>query len=128
MKIKKIFNYVSKVYGIIITSFLLLAFGSKIIGLIIEEGFKYLIEIPKVFVNWYDDPTGFFFTYIIGYAIIWWKPLWGSVIIMFGSTLFFIVNSDNGGALIFAISTFLVALFYLLYWNVARKNNIKDAQ
>lgn len=120
MKSKKILNYVSMIYGIIVTLLLLLALVPKIIGKFIEEGFEYLIEIPKAFVSW-DDPTAFFFTYIIGYAVIWWKPLWGSLIIIFGS-IFYVLISGIDGPPIFAIPTFLVGLFYLIYWIVARNN------
>lgn len=108
------------IYGIIVTSLMLLALGSKIIIKISKEGFEYLKEIPKVFVSW-EDPTALFFTYIIGYVLVWWKPLWGSIIIIFGSILYIIISGIDGPP-IFAIPTFLVGLFYLLYWNVARKN------
>jgi len=72
-------------------------------------------------VHWEEDPTGFFFTYIIGYAIIWWKPLWGAVIIMTGSLLSAVINFDNPGFLIFAIPTFAVGILYLISWIDERK-------
>ena len=85
----------------------------------------YLIEIPKAFLDW-DDPTAFFFTYLIGYAVIWWKPLWGSIIIILGSIIFVIIAGFDGPP-IFATPAFLVGLFYLLNWIVSRKNQIKAA-
>ena len=123
MKTKKLLKYVSRIWGIIVTSLWVLIFSVLIIEKLIEEGSKYLVEISQALFNWYDDPTGFFFTYLIGYAIIWWKPLWGSIIIIFASTLYVIIAGFDGPP-IFAIPTFLVGFFYLLYWNVSR--NKKD--
>ncbi len=119
-KTESILHLLSKVWGIIVTSLLSLILGVKIIDKLIEEGSSYLMEISRALVDWYDDPTGFFFAYLIGYVIIWWKPLWGSIIIMLSSILYVIVAGIDGPP-IFAIPTFLVGLFYLLYWNVARK-------
>ena len=116
----------SIVWGIIVTSLISLIIGVKMIEKLIEEGSKYLIEISKSLVDWYDDPTGFFFAYLIGYAVIWWKPLWGSIIIMLGSILYVIISGIDGPP-IFAIPTFLVGLFYLLQWIVARKSQINAA-
>ncbi len=116
MNFKKILNYVSIALGIIVTLLMLIGFGPKFVGLIADEGISYLFEVPKAFANWYDDPTAFFITYFIGYAIIWWKPIWGSVIILLGDILFFAFNSQNMGIFIFIIPTMLVAVFYILYW------------
>ena len=113
-------HLLSIVWGIIVTSFLSLLFGVLIIEKLIEEGPKYLIEISKALFDWYDNPSGFFVAYFIGYAVIWWKPLWGSIIIMLGSILYVIIAGIDGPP-IFAIPTFLVGLFYLIQWIVARK-------
>jgi len=48
----------------------------------------------------------------------------GSVIIIMGSLLVFIINIDNPGFLIFAAPTFLVGLFYIESWYNMRKKNI----
>jgi hypothetical protein len=122
MKDIKWLKNLSLIYGIIVTSLMLLALGSKILIKISEEGFEYLIEIPKAFVSW-EDPTALFFTYIIGYVIVWWKPLWGSIIIILAS-IFYVIIAGFDGPPIFATPTFLVGLFYLLYWNIIRKNKI----
>jgi hypothetical protein len=116
MNFKKILNYVSIALGIIVTLLMLIVFVPKFGGLIADEGISYLFEVPKAFANWYDDPTAFFITYFIGYAIIWWKPIWGSVIILLGDILLFAFNSQNMGIFIFIIPTMLVAVFYILYW------------
>jgi hypothetical protein len=119
--IDKIFS--PKIYGIIITSLMLLIFGSALILSLFDNWPEELKEISKALVKWYDDPTGFFFTYMIGYAFVWWKPFWGSVIIIIGSFLVFIINIDNPGFLIFAVPTFLVGFFYLESWYLIRKKN-----
>ena len=110
----------SIVWGSIVTSFLSLLFGVLIVEKLIEEGPKYLIEISKALVDWRNSPTGFFFAYFIGYAVIWWKPLWGSIIIMLGSICYVIIAGVDGPP-IFAIPTFSVGLLYLVQWIVARK-------
>ena len=121
MKTNKILKYVSMIYGILVTSLMLLIFGVLIIEKLIEEGSKYLIEISKSLVNWGDDPTGFFFAYIIGYAVIWWKPFGGSLIIIFVSISYVLISGIDGPP-IFAIPTFLVGLSYLIYLIVLRNS------
>ena len=123
MKTKKVLKYVSRIWGIIVTSLWVLIFGVLIGEKLFEEGSKYLIEISKNLFNWYDDPTGFFITYLIGYAIIWWKPLWGSIIIIFASTMYVIIAGFDGPP-IFAIPAFSVGLFYLIYSITLTKNKI----
>ena len=119
--IDKIFS--PKIYGIIVTSMMLLIFGSALILELLNNWPEELQEISKALVKWYDDPTGFFFTYLIGYIVILWKPLLGSVIIMLGSILVFIINIDNPGFLIFAVPTFLVGFFYAESWYNKRMKN-----
>jgi len=121
MKTQKFFKYLSMVVGILVTLFLLLLFGFLMIEELIKEGPEYLIEILKACTNWYDNPTGFFFAYLIGYAVVWWKPLWGSVIIIF-SSIFYVIIAGIDGPPIFAVPTFLVGLFYLIFSLILRKN------
>ncbi len=115
-------NIASKVFGIIVTLFMLVAFGPKFIESINNEGMSFLKEIPKAFINWYDNPTGFFLTYFIGYAIIWWRKLLGAIIIFLGCILFYVFNNENLGVFIFIIPTFLVALLYYLHWKALKKS------
>jgi hypothetical protein len=124
MKTKSGFSLLIMIYGIIITVLMLLIFGGTLIGDIIEKGPGEYKKIASALVHWYDDPTGFFFTYIIGYAVIWWKSLPGSIIIIAGSLCAAIINIDNLlGFLIFAIPTFLVGFLYLISWFDNRKTN-----
>ncbi len=114
MKTKGSFSLVVMIIGIIITVLMLLIFGGTLIGDIIEKGPGEFKKIAGALVHWDDDPTGFFFTYIIGYAVIWWKSLPGSIIIIAGSVCSAIINIGNLGFLIFAIPTFTVGVLYLI--------------
>jgi hypothetical protein len=115
MKTKGNFYWISIIYGMIITVLMLLVFGTKLIGSVMEEGFTGIKEIVVALLNWYDDLTGFFLTYLAGYAIVWWKPFWGALIIIIASMLVSLINHDNLGFIIFAIPTFLVGLFFVLF-------------
>ncbi len=56
--------------GLLVTSFMLLAVGSKIIAGIFEDGRQYINELQESFSDPLA-PTLYFFTYIIGYIVIW---------------------------------------------------------
>ena len=116
-------SFIPRIYGIIITSLMLLIFGSTIILALLENWPGEFKEILKALVKWYDDPTGFFVSYITGYVIVWWKPMPGSVIIMLASLLVTVININNPGFLMFAVPTFLVGFFYIESWYVIRKKN-----
>ena len=120
---KKILDYFTFGFGIIVTTLMLLAIGPKFVGEIEVQGIAFLSEIPKAFINWNDDPTAFFISYFIGYVVIWRKPLLGSIIILLGDILFFAFNNQNMGTFIFIIPTFIVASLYFISWR--NKNNIK---
>ena len=68
-KPKSKLHLLSIVWGLIFTSFMILAVGSKMIIGIIEDGRLFLNELPESFSNPLD-PTLYFFTYIIGYVVI----------------------------------------------------------
>ena len=119
-KNKEFFYRFSLISGLVITFLMLLTFGTKLIGAIIDKGAGELKEIACACGDWYDDPTGFFLTYVIGYALCWWKPLFGSLVIIAGSLLVTVINIDNSGFLIFAGPAFLVGFLYLLSWHESR--------
>ncbi len=123
-KPKSKLHLLSIVWGLIFTSFMLLAVGSKIIIAIVEGDPKMFFEFPESFSTW-DDPLPYFLTYMIGYAVIWWKPLWGSIIIILGS-IFYVIIAGFDGPPIFAAPGFLAGLLYLLNWIVTRKKQIKN--
>ena len=113
------------VVGIIVTALMIFVFGFMLIGSIIEKGMDEIKEIAKACINWYDDPTGFFLSYLIGYIIVWWRPLWGSIIIISVSLLSVLINIDNQGFLMFAVPTCLVGILYLFAWYDNKKEKIK---
>lgn len=119
MKRYKVFEIISMAYGLLITLLFLLFLGPKIIGEIIEKGVTALIEMIKSFSDW-SDPVPFFLTYIIGYAILWWKPQWGSIIIILGSAYYVIIAGVDGPP-IFAVPAFIVGLSYFVLWILKRK-------
>jgi len=121
MKTKRGFLLFTIIYGIIVTVLMIIVFGGYIIGDIIKGGIGALKEIPPALVHWHDDPTGFFFTYLSGYAIVWWKRLAGAFIIMVVSLIWTIINIDNTGNLLFTLPTFAVGFFYLISWLDKRK-------
>jgi len=127
MNSKSSLSQVAKIYGIIITSLMVLIFGTKLIGTLIENGVGQLKEIANATIHWYDDPTGFFLSYLIGYATVWWKPLWGSVIIVVACLLVTVINIDNIGFIIFALLAFIVGILYIASWYDIRKRNKKYA-
>ena len=116
MNYKRLLYYASMIYGILVTLFMLVAFGPKFIGEFQEKGLAYLGEIVAAFGNWYDDPIAFFLTYFIGYAVIWSRQTLGAAIIIIADILFFAFNIQNMGVFIFILPTLLVAILYLLYW------------
>jgi len=121
---KKILDYFTFGFGLIVTTLMLLAIGPKFVGEIEVQGIAFLSEIPKAFINWHDDPTAFFISYFIGYVVIWRKPLLGSIIILLGDILFFAFNNQNMGTFIFIIPTLIVAFLYFISW--INQNNIKQ--
>lgn len=122
MKTGKKFSFVPEILGIIVTAIMVLTLGVKLIIEIIEDGEEALREIYNALFHWRDDPTAFFIFYIIGYIIVWWRPLWGSFLIIIASLLVALVNLNNIGFVIFAIPTLLVGFFYFESWNIARKS------
>ncbi len=124
-KPKSKLHLLSIAWGLIFTSFILLAVGSKIIIGILEDGLGTLKVLPKSFVTW-DDPGPYFLTYIIAYAVIWWKPLWGSIIIM-AASIYYVIIAGVDGPPIFAAPGFLVGALYLANWFVVRRNQTNAA-
>lgn len=121
MKTKSRLKIPALVTGIVVSSFFLLVFGPKFFGSFVEKGSAYFIEIKDSFITW-EDPNAFFITYFIGYILLWWKPLWGSLIIILVSIVYVIIAGFDGPP-IFAAPAFLVGLLYLLLFLEKRKKN-----
>ena len=90
-----------------------------------EDSRKFFNELLGTFHSW-QNPLLYFIIYIIGYCVIWWKPLWGSIIIITGS-IFYVTMAGIDGPPIFAAPGFLVGVLYLINWFVVRRNQTKAA-
>ena len=104
----------SMVFGIVFSAFMFLTIGLKFIVSIFEKGTGSLSMTPETFVTW-DDPGPYFLIYIIGYALIWWRPFWGSIIIM-AASIYYVIIAGVHGPPIFAVPEFLVGALYMAYW------------
>jgi len=107
--------------GIVVTLFFALSFIPKLVLEFVEKGLPYLGDIARSFVNWYDDPTAFILSYFVGYILLWWKALPGSVLIILACILSVVFNLDNMGFLIFALPALAVAVLYLTDLNKTGK-------
>lgn len=125
MKSKSKIHLISVIWGLLVTSFMLLAVGSKIITGIFEDAPQYIIELQESFSDPLA-PTLYFFTYIIGYIVIWWKPLWGSIIIILVS-IYYVIVAGFDGPPVFAAPGFLVGALYLTDWFIRKRNQTKTA-
>jgi len=123
LKTRNKLHLLAIIWGIIFTVFILLAVGSKLIIGIIEDGLQSLYELPKTFSNPLN-PTLYFLLYIIGYGVIWWKSLWGSIIII-AASIFYVTIAGVDGPPIFAVPGFLVGTLYLINWYVERRRQLQ---
>jgi hypothetical protein len=116
MKTIKLPRRFAMIYGFAVTALLLLVFLPTIVGEFMGKGFvATLQEMGRAFAEFEDNPYPFIIFYLAGYGLIWWKPLWGSVIIFFGC-LYFFVPHPNPWSLIFILPAFLVGIFYIMTW------------
>ena len=125
MKKRSKLHLLSQIWGIVFTSLILLTIGVHMIIGITEDSRKFFNELTGAFSSW-ENPIVYFFIYIIGYVVIWWKPLWGSIIIITGS-IFYVTMAGIDGPPIFAAPGFLVGALYLINWFVVRRNQTKAA-
>jgi hypothetical protein len=85
--------------------------------------FNYLLT--DLFYNSYLNPNHGVLIYLVGYAIVWWKKLWGSIIILTVGIMGFIF-SEYGDIRFMYVFVFLVGFLYIMNWNEERKRK-KDA-
>ena len=85
--------------------------------------FNYLFT--DSFYNSYLNPNVGVLIYLVGYVIVWWKKLWGSIIILAVSIMEF-TSSEYGDIRFMYVFAFLVGFLYIINWNEERKrkNNI----
>ena len=118
----KTFRTVVLGFGTLIALLFLLAAVPKLISNLLGDAPK-----PVSGREWEGHVmTVTFFTFITGYAIGWWRILWGGIIIILAAliaTLPFIILQSNYGSLIFGIPQCVIGLLYLLlYWFEMREN------
>ena len=109
------------IVGIVVTLLFVLSFVPKLVIEFIDKGLSYFGEIGHSFENWYDDPTAFVLTYFLGYLLLWWKPLIGSVLIILACVISVAFNLDNMGFFIFSLPALAVAVLYLVDIKKTRK-------
>jgi hypothetical protein len=80
--------------------------------------FNYLLT--DSFYNSYLNPNVGVLMYLVGYAFVWWKKLWGSIIILTVSILGFIF-SEYGDIRFLYVFAFLVGFLYFMNWYEERK-------
>ena len=124
-KPKSKLHLLSIVWGILFSVFIFLTLGIKVIGGFFDDGPGTTKLSWESFVTW-DDPGPYFITYAIGYLIVLWKPLWGSIIIM-AASIYIVILQGFDGPPIFAVPGFLVGALYFTYWFVERRKPISTA-
>lgn len=80
--------------------------------------FNYLLT--NSFYNSYLNPNVGVLMYLVGYAIVWWNKLWGSIIILAVSIMGF-TFSEYGGIRFLYVFVFLVGFLYFMNWYEERK-------
>ena len=121
MKSKNSFLLITKIVGIICTMILII---QPVLDIPRElktsnsNFFNYLRT--DLFYNGYLNPNHGVLMYLVGYAIVWWKKLWGSIIILTVSIMGF-AFSEYGDIRFMYVFVFLVGFLYIMNWNGERK-------
>jgi len=126
MRSKNSFLLITKVVGIICTMILIIQPVLDIPRELKESNsnfFNYLFT--DIFYNGYLNPNHGVLMYLVGYVILWWKKLWGSIIILTVSIMGF-VFSEYGDIRFMYVFAFLVGFLYIMNWNDER-NRKNDA-
>ena len=121
MKSKNSFLLITKIVGVICTMILLI---QPVLDIPRElkasnsNFFNYLLT--DLFYNSYLNPNHGVLIYLVGYAIVWWKKLWGSIIILTISIMGF-AFSEYGDIRFMYVFVFLVGFLYIMNWYDERK-------
>ena len=114
---------ITKIVGIVITAWILFLISIEL-SRDLKEGIGGLFN--NFFTNHsypYKDPNVLIMLYLVGYAVVWWKKLWGTVIIAIAS-IFGIIFSEAGDIQFHFMLTFVVGFLYFLNWIFERKNKM----
>jgi len=123
-KIKSKSNFLkwTKIIGIIITAWIIFLVAVELIKELKEGIESFFNNLTNIYTHFYPyiDPNALILIYLVGYAIVWWKQLWGSIIIIIVS-IFGYIFSDAGDVRFHFMLTFLVGVLYFVNWNDERK-------
>lgn len=116
MKKKDSLSLVAKIFGIVITAWITFLVAFELIK-VFKEGDNSFFYNASVFTHSYPyiDPNALILIYLIGYAIVWWKKLWGAVIILMVS-MAGVIFSQAGDIRFHFILTFMVGFLYFVNW------------
>ena len=122
MKSVNSFLFWTRIVGIVITAWIIFLVAYDLIKEL-KDGIENLFNnLTNLFTHAYPytDPDVLIWIYLVGYAIVWWKQLWGTIIIIIVSILG-IIFSEAGDVQFHFMLTFLVGFLYFLDWYDKRK-------
>jgi len=111
--------------GTLLAILFLLVFGPKIV-------FNSIGTAPELPTgrHWEGQVmTAMFLIFMIGYAIGWWRILWGGITIILAAFLVsapFIILQRNYGSLIFGLPQFAIGILYVLLYLLEKRESIRD--
>lgn len=114
------FSKWTMIVGIIFTLILLLQPVLDIPRELKASNGSFFNYFTNLFFNSYLDPNAGVLIYLVGYAIVWWKKLWGSIIILAVSIAGFVFSEYDDVRLMYVL-IFLVGFLYIMNWNEERK-------
>ena len=118
MENKGCFPLVTKIVGIIITAWILFLVAVDLIKELKEGIQSFFNNLPTLFTRPfpYIDPNVLIWIYLVGYAIAWWKKLWGSVIIIIVSIYGIIISEAGDIRFHFMLTSLVGFLYFVLYF------------
>ena len=121
MKSKNSFLLMTRIIGSVITALIIFAVAIDLIREHKEGSEHFVNYLTHMFIRFdsYKNPHALYMIYLVGYAIAWWKSLWGSIIIITISIIGFMF-SEYSDARFSYVLIFLVGFLYLVYWNEER--------
>jgi hypothetical protein len=101
--------------GTLLAAFFLLAFLPKIFSLLSGTSSPMGTVAGR---EWEGQiMEAMFLMYMVGYAIGWWRPLWGGIVIILSALLVsvpFILIQGHFNALLFGLPIFIVGVLYVV--------------
>ena len=114
------FSKWTMIVGIILTMILLIQPVLDIPRELKASNGSFFNYLTNPFYNAYLNPNHGVLIYLVGYAIVWWKKLWGSIIILAVSILGFVFSEYDDVRFMY-VFVFLVGFLYIMNWYEERK-------